>query len=110
MVVQGFARVRELKELVEDGNVKYIGLSEAILNTISRAHIVNPITFVQIEWSLWTHDIEDEIVPLCSFSFGLVQVFWHAFSIEETSSFASTEAKMVARGGVKVDAEEGDCG
>ncbi|CAI8606904.1 unnamed protein product [Vicia faba] len=59
-----YEAVRELKELVEEGNVKYIGLSEAISNMISRAHIVNPITFVQIEWSLWTHDIEDEIVPL----------------------------------------------
>ncbi|PNX66028.1 aldo/keto-reductase family protein, partial [Trifolium pratense] len=55
----------ELKKLVEEGKVKYIGLSEASPDTIRRAHAVHPITAVQIEWSLWTRDIEDEIVPLC---------------------------------------------
>ncbi|KAF7817839.1 putative aldo-keto reductase 1 [Senna tora] len=57
--------VGELKKLVEEGKVKYIGLSEASANTIRRAHAVHPITAVQIEWSLWTRDIEEEIVPLC---------------------------------------------
>ncbi|WJX85547.1 palmitoyltransferase akr1 [Trifolium repens] len=57
--------VGELKKLVEEGKVKYIGLSEASPDTIRRAHAVHPITAVQIEWSLWTRDIEDEIVPLC---------------------------------------------
>ncbi|KAK2357941.1 putative aldo-keto reductase [Trifolium repens] len=37
----------------------------SIPDTIRRAHAVHPITAVQIDWSLWTHDIEDEIVPLC---------------------------------------------
>lgn len=59
------ATVGELKKLVEEGKVKYIGLSEASANTIRRAHAVHPITAVQLEWSLWTRDIEDEIVPLC---------------------------------------------
>jgi len=45
--------------------VKYIGLSEASPDTIRRAHAVHPITSLQIEWSLWTRGIEDEIVPLC---------------------------------------------
>jgi len=49
---------------VEEGKVKYIGLSEASPDTIRRAHTVHPITAVQMEWSLWTRDIEDEIVPL----------------------------------------------
>ncbi|KAL5053959.1 hypothetical protein RYX36_034641 [Vicia faba] len=57
--------VGELKELVEEGKVKYIGLSVAIPNTIRRAHDVPSIIVVQIEWYLWTRDIEDEIVPLC---------------------------------------------
>lgn len=57
--------VGELKKLVEEGKVKYIGLSEASPDTIRRAHAVHPITAVQIEWSLWTRDIEEEIVPLC---------------------------------------------
>ncbi|KAK7285121.1 hypothetical protein RJT34_19881 [Clitoria ternatea] len=57
--------VGELKKLVEEGKVRYIGLSEASSDTIRRAHAVHPITALQIEWSLWTRDIEDEIVPLC---------------------------------------------
>ncbi|KAF6173391.1 hypothetical protein GIB67_027086 [Kingdonia uniflora] len=57
--------MRELKSLVEEGKIKYIGLSEASPNTIRRAHAVHPITAVQMEWSLWTRDIEEEIVPLC---------------------------------------------
>jgi len=57
--------VGELKKLVEEGKVKYIGLSEASPDTIRRAHAVHPITAIQIEWSLWTRDIEEEIVPLC---------------------------------------------
>ncbi|KAJ4835780.1 palmitoyltransferase akr1 [Turnera subulata] len=55
----------ELKKLVEEGKVKYIGLSEASADTIRRAHAVHPISAVQIEWSLWSRDIEEEIVPLC---------------------------------------------
>ncbi|XP_043697789.1 probable aldo-keto reductase 1 [Telopea speciosissima] len=55
----------ELKKLVEEGKIKYIGLSEASPDTIRRAHAVHPITAVQMEWSLWTRDIEEEIIPLC---------------------------------------------
>ncbi|KAL3728119.1 hypothetical protein ACJRO7_032812 [Eucalyptus globulus] len=55
----------ELKKLVEEGKVKYIGLSEASPDTIRRAHAVHPVTALQIEWSLWTRDIEQELVPLC---------------------------------------------
>uniref|UniRef100_A0A7N2R253 Uncharacterized protein n=1 Tax=Quercus lobata TaxID=97700 RepID=A0A7N2R253_QUELO len=50
---------------VEEGKVKYIGLSEASPDTIRRAHAVHPITALQMEWSLWTRDIEEEIIPLC---------------------------------------------
>ncbi|KAH9320187.1 hypothetical protein KI387_021956, partial [Taxus chinensis] len=57
--------IGELKKLVEEGKVKYIGLSEASASTIRRAHAVHPITAVQIEWSLWTRDVEEEIVPTC---------------------------------------------
>ncbi|PKU59042.1 probable aldo-keto reductase 1 [Dendrobium catenatum] len=57
--------VGELKRLVEEGKVKYIGLSEASADTIRRAHAVHPISALQIEWSLWTRDIEEEIIPLC---------------------------------------------
>ena len=55
----------ELKKLVVEGKIKYIGLSEASVDTIRRAHVVHPITALQMEYSLWTCDIEDEIIPLC---------------------------------------------
>ncbi|XP_039022477.1 probable aldo-keto reductase 1 isoform X2 [Hibiscus syriacus] len=55
----------ELKKLVQEGKIKYIGLSEASPETIKRAHTVHPITALQMEWSLWTRDIEEQIVPLC---------------------------------------------
>uniref|UniRef100_A0A7N1A7U3 NADP-dependent oxidoreductase domain-containing protein n=1 Tax=Kalanchoe fedtschenkoi TaxID=63787 RepID=A0A7N1A7U3_KALFE len=55
----------ELKKLVEEGKIKYIGLSEASASTIRRAHAVHPITAVQLEWSLWTRDVEEDIVPTC---------------------------------------------
>ncbi|CAN4108591.1 unnamed protein product [Withania somnifera] len=55
----------ELKKLVEEGKIKYIGLSEAHPETIRRAHAVHPITAVQQEYSLWTRDIEDDIIPVC---------------------------------------------
>ena len=53
-----------LKKLVEKAKVKYIGLSEA--NADTREHAVHPITALQIEYSLWTCEIE-EIIPLCRF-------------------------------------------
>ncbi|XP_010470238.1 PREDICTED: probable aldo-keto reductase 4 [Camelina sativa] len=55
----------ELKKLVEEGKIKYIGLFEASASTIRRAHAVHPITAVQLEWSLWTRDVEEEVIPTC---------------------------------------------
>ncbi|KAF8780685.1 hypothetical protein HU200_001288 [Digitaria exilis] len=55
----------ELKKLVEEGKIKYVGLSEASASTIRRAHAVHPITAVQLEWSLWTRDAEEDIIPTC---------------------------------------------
>ncbi|KAK4433782.1 IN2-2 protein [Sesamum alatum] len=55
----------ELKKLVEEGKIKYVGLSEASISTIRMAHIVHPITTVQNEWSLWSRDLEEELVPAC---------------------------------------------
>ncbi|XP_028107252.1 perakine reductase-like isoform X2 [Camellia sinensis] len=57
--------IGELKKLVEEGKIKYIGLSEASVDTIRRAHVVHPITAVQMEYSLWTRDIEEDVLPLC---------------------------------------------
>jgi aryl-alcohol dehydrogenase-like predicted oxidoreductase len=53
-----------LKELIEEGKILHIGLSEAAPETIRRAHAVHPITAVQTEYSLWTRDPEAEILPV----------------------------------------------
>jgi aryl-alcohol dehydrogenase-like predicted oxidoreductase len=53
-----------LSELVAEGKVRHIGLSEAAPDTIRRAHAVHPVTAVQNEYSLWTRDPEAETLPL----------------------------------------------
>ncbi|MER7181692.1 aldo/keto reductase [Streptomyces hyaluromycini] len=53
-----------LAELVAEGKVRHIGLSEAGPETIRRAHAVHPVAALQTEYSLWTRDVEDEILPL----------------------------------------------
>jgi len=55
--------VGAMKELVEAGKVRHLGLSEAAPETIRRAHAVHPITALQSEYSLFTRDLEDEILP-----------------------------------------------
>ncbi|HZF91467.1 aldo/keto reductase [Streptomyces sp.] len=57
--------VGAMAELVQAGKVRHIGLSEAGAQTIRRAHAVHPIAALQSEWSLWTRDLEAEIVPVC---------------------------------------------
>ena len=54
-----------MAELVEQGKVRHLGLSEAAPETIRRAHAVHPITAVQTEYSLWTRDPEAEVLPTC---------------------------------------------
>jgi aryl-alcohol dehydrogenase-like predicted oxidoreductase len=56
--------VGELAELIEEGKIRHIGLSEAGPETIRRAHAVHPIAALQSEYSLWTRDPEAEILPL----------------------------------------------
>jgi aryl-alcohol dehydrogenase-like predicted oxidoreductase len=51
-------------DLIREGKVLYAGLSEASAGTISRAHAVHPISAVEIEYSLWSRDIEDEVLPV----------------------------------------------
>ena len=55
--------VGAMAELVQEGKVRYLGLSEAAPATIRRAHAVHPITALQTEYSLWTRDVEKEILP-----------------------------------------------
>jgi aryl-alcohol dehydrogenase-like predicted oxidoreductase len=65
--------VGAMAELVTAGKVSYIGLSEAAPETIRRAHATHPLTAVQMEYSLWTRDAEDEVLPtLRELGIGLV--------------------------------------
>lgn len=57
--------VGAMAELVRSGKVRHLGLSEASAETIRRAHRVHPIAAVQTEYSLWTRDVEAEILPTC---------------------------------------------
>ncbi|CAM6090516.1 unnamed protein product [Calypogeia fissa] len=57
--------VATMKEFVDAGKVKYIGLSEASAADIRRAHAVHPITAVQMEYSLWSRDVEEDVIPTC---------------------------------------------
>jgi aryl-alcohol dehydrogenase-like predicted oxidoreductase len=57
--------VGAMARLIEEGKVRYLGLSEAAPATIERAHRVHPITALQTEYSLWTRDPETEILPTC---------------------------------------------
>jgi aryl-alcohol dehydrogenase-like predicted oxidoreductase len=57
--------VGAMAELVQEGKILHIGLSEAAPETIRRAHAVHPITAVQTEYSLWSREPEEEILPVC---------------------------------------------
>ncbi|MBS1956700.1 MAG: aldo/keto reductase [Cyanobacteria bacterium SZAS-4] len=54
-----------VKELIQQGKVRYFGMSEAAANTIRRAHAVQPVSAIQSEYSLWYRRPEPEILPLC---------------------------------------------
>ena len=57
--------VGAMSELVREGKIRYLGLSEAGPATIRRAYSVHPITALQTEYSLWIRDVEEEILPTC---------------------------------------------
>ena len=57
--------VGAMSELVGAGKVRYLGLSEASAQTVRRAHAVHPIAALQSEYSLWTREVEAEILPVC---------------------------------------------
>ncbi|KAL0388170.1 UNVERIFIED_CONTAM: putative aldo-keto reductase 2 [Sesamum radiatum] len=82
--------VGELKKLVEEGKIKYIGLSEASASTIKRAHAVHPITAVQLEWSMWIRDAEEEVIPTCR-ELGIGIVVYSPLA----KGFLSSGAKLV---------------
>jgi aryl-alcohol dehydrogenase-like predicted oxidoreductase len=57
--------VGAMVRLKEQGKIRYLGISEAGPNTIRRAHMVHPMAALQTEYSLWTRDVEQEMLPLC---------------------------------------------
>jgi len=57
--------VGAMSDLVRQGKVRHLGICEAGATTIRRAHATHPLAAVQIEYSLWTRDVEAEILPLC---------------------------------------------
>jgi aryl-alcohol dehydrogenase-like predicted oxidoreductase len=57
--------VGAMAELVAAGKVRYLGLSEVTASELRRAHAVHPIAAVQSEWSLWSRDVEQQVVPTC---------------------------------------------
>src|ERR671939_170974 len=57
--------VGAMSRLVEEGKVRHLGLSEASAETVRRAHAVHPVAALQSEYSLWTRDVEAEILPAC---------------------------------------------
>ncbi|MWJ30133.1 MULTISPECIES: aldo/keto reductase [Saccharibacillus] len=56
--------VGTLADLVQQGKIRYIGLSEAPADLIRRAHAVHPLSAVQTEYSLWSREVEDEVLPV----------------------------------------------
>jgi aryl-alcohol dehydrogenase-like predicted oxidoreductase len=86
-----------VKDLIEQGKVKHFGLSEPGMQTLRRAHAVQPVAAVQNEYSLWTRTPEDEVIPtLAELGIGLVPYspLGRGFltgKIDETTTFASTD-------------------
>jgi aryl-alcohol dehydrogenase-like predicted oxidoreductase len=54
-----------MKTMIQEGKAKSLGISEASASTIRRAHAIHPLFCIEQEWSLWSRDIETEIVPTC---------------------------------------------
>jgi aryl-alcohol dehydrogenase-like predicted oxidoreductase len=86
-----------VKDLIDEGKVKYFGLSEAGAESIRRANAVHPVTALQNEYSLWTRDVESEIIPLLEeLGIGLVPYspLGRGFltgKIDETTNFSETD-------------------
>jgi len=90
-----------VKELIQEGKVKHLGLSEAGVQTIRRAHAVQPVTAVQSEYSLWWREPEEEILPtLEELGIGFVPFSplgkgFLTGAIDETTTFDSTDFRNI---------------
>ncbi|KJD46664.1 aldo/keto reductase [Paenibacillus terrae] len=92
--------VGAMAELVKAGKVRYLGLSEASAATVRRAHAVHPISALQTEYSLWSREIEDEILPAIK-ELGITLVAYsplsRGFISGELRKFEDLEASDVRR-------------
>ncbi|MFJ4714660.1 aldo/keto reductase [Streptomyces sp. NPDC088785] len=93
--------VGAMAELVAEGKVRHLGLSEAGPDTLRRAHATHPIAALQSEYSLWTRDLEAEILPLCrELGIGLVPFspLGRGFLTGRYTSVADLDATDMRRG------------
>ena len=90
-----------VKELIQEGKVKHFGLSEAGVQTIRRAHAVQPVTAVQSEYSLWWRKPEEEVLPTCEeLGIGFVPFSplgkgFLTGKIDESTTFESTDFRNI---------------
>ena len=88
-----------VKDLIQEGNVKHFGLSEASAETIRHAHAVQPVTAVQSEYSLWWRSVEEEVLPACEeLGIGFVPFSplgrgYLTGKIDENTTFASVDIR-----------------
>jgi aryl-alcohol dehydrogenase-like predicted oxidoreductase len=90
-----------VKDLIQAGKVKHLGLSEASASTIRRAHAVQPVAAVQSEYSVWTREPEPEVLPLCE-ELGIGFVPWSPLGqgfltgkIDASTTFESSDMRAV---------------
>jgi aryl-alcohol dehydrogenase-like predicted oxidoreductase len=90
-----------VKELIGEGKVKHFGLSEAAVQTVRRAHAVQPVTALQNEYSLWWRRPEEEIIPACEeLGIGLVPYSplgkgFLTGKVDETTTFDSADVRNI---------------
>jgi aryl-alcohol dehydrogenase-like predicted oxidoreductase len=88
-----------VKDLIQEGKVKHFGLSEAGVQTIRRAHVVQPVTALQSEYSLWWRSVEQEVLPVCEelgigfVSFSPLGRGFLTGKIDENTTFASVDIR-----------------
>jgi len=88
-----------VKDLIQEGKVKHLGLSEAGTETIRRAHAVQPVTAVQSEYSLWWRTVEEEVLPACEeLGIGFVPFSplgrgYLTGKVDENTTFASADIR-----------------
>ena len=88
-----------VKELIQEGKVKHFGLSEAGVQTIRRAHAVQPVTAIQSEYSLWWRTPEEEVLPMCEeLGIGFVPLSplgrgYLTGKVDENTTFASSDIR-----------------